>query len=315
MSGYINNQRLFTEPETRQYGNHMVMTNVHKQNKIKYVNIDSKFRDEFYENSVSNKNADLASNQTGLSDFTITIPEKINEVKSLFVKNIELPMYFYNISLNLGNNYFKVTDSTNVEKIITLSDGNYTSSTLNTEIANKLTQAGLSNITITVSDTAKTTIESSSGTYTISFDINSDGASDKHRFRSKFGYILGFRKQIYEFTTLAIASEQLSNLNGMRYLYLAVDEYSKNNQNSFLTPLSSSFINKNVLARISLNQKDYPFGSILPANCENGYLISDRRVYASSDLQKLNIKLLDENGIPLDLNGADFSFCLEVEHS
>ena len=100
MSGYINNQRLFTEPETRQYGNHMVMTNVHKQNKIKYVNIDSKFRDEFYENSVSNKNADLASNQTGLSDFTITIPEKINEVKSLFVKNIELPMYFYNISLN-----------------------------------------------------------------------------------------------------------------------------------------------------------------------------------------------------------------------
>ena len=29
-------------------------------------------------------------------------------------------MYFYNISLNLENNYFKVTDSTNVEKIITL---------------------------------------------------------------------------------------------------------------------------------------------------------------------------------------------------
>ena len=47
MSAYNEKYNLFLQPETNQYGNHMVMSNVQKQNKHKYVNIDTKFSDEY----------------------------------------------------------------------------------------------------------------------------------------------------------------------------------------------------------------------------------------------------------------------------
>ena len=315
MSGYLDKHNLFLEPQTSQYGNHMVMTNVHKKAKTKYINIDSKFRDEFYDNVYANKNADLQANQLSQSTFTITIPEPINEVTSLSVKTVELPMFFYNISFNLGNSYFKVTDSTGTETVITLTDNNYTIASLNTEITNKLTAASIVDLTITIGENAKSTITSGGSKFIVSFDVNSDGINDKSRFRSKFGYLVGFRNLNYTVESSSQTSEQLASLHSSKYLYLAVEDFCRNSQNSFLTPMSNSFIDKNVLARISLNYKDFPFGTILTANESNGRLISDNRNYNGTvDLQKLNVKLLDENGIPVILNGMEFSFCLELEH-
>jgi len=130
--------------------------------------------------------------------------------------------------------------------------------------------------------------------------------------------LLGFRKTSYTVNTSAVASvtsEQIVNLFSTKYLYLAVDEYNKSCPSSFLTPLSTSLINKSILARISLNYKDYPFGTMFPVN-KSDNLISDVRKYVGSvDLQKLNIKLLDENGNPVILNGGEYSFCLKVEHT
>jgi hypothetical protein len=64
-----------------------------------------------------------------------------------------------------------------------------------------------------------------------------------------------------------------------------------------------------------LNPAIYPYGTILTANTFNGLLLSDQRLYAGkTDIQKLNIQLVDEWGNVVDLNGVDFSFCLEIEH-
>ena len=94
MSTFENSQ-LFMEPTTQQYGNHMVMTNVHKPNKTKYINIDTKFRDDYdYKQPAS---------------YQIILPERLNEIRSLKVTNVEIPISFYNISNNMGNNYFKIT--------------------------------------------------------------------------------------------------------------------------------------------------------------------------------------------------------------
>jgi hypothetical protein len=110
-------------------------------------------------------------------------------------------------------------------------------------------------------------------------------------------------------------SESTIDLNGPRYLYLAIEEFGKGNQKSFLSPIATSFINKNIIARISLDKTFYPYGSILVANKVNGYLLSDNRSYTGKiDLMKLNIQLLSEIGNPISLNDYDFSFCLEVEH-
>ena len=97
MSQFFDKDNLFLEPKVKQYGSHMVMSNVHKPTKTKYVNVDTKFSDEYNDFSVANYN--------------ITLPERINDVKSLTVTNLELPMSFYNISSALGNNSFQITNN------------------------------------------------------------------------------------------------------------------------------------------------------------------------------------------------------------
>ena len=43
--------------------------------------------------------------------------------------------------------------------------------------------------------------------------------------------------------------------------------------------------------------------------------MSDRREYQGKiDIQKLNIQLVTEWGVPINLNGLDFSFILDIEH-
>ena len=57
----------------------------------------------------------------------------------------------------------------------------------------------------------------------------------------------------------------------------------------------------------------YGYGAILPATYYNGLLTTDTRSYTGKiDLQKFNVQLLNESGIPMMLNGHDFSFCLEA---
>jgi hypothetical protein len=56
------------------------------------------------------------------------------------------------------------------------------------------------------------------------------------------------------------------------------------------------------------------FGSVLTANSSNGLLVSDTRTYSNKvNLQRLNVQMVNELGVPMNLNGLDFSFCLEME--
>ena len=97
MSQYFDKSELFLEPKVKQYGSHMVMSNVHKPTKTKYVNIDTKFSDDY-------------NSTCSVANYNITLPERINDIKSITVTNLELPMSFYNISSVLGNNCFKITN-------------------------------------------------------------------------------------------------------------------------------------------------------------------------------------------------------------
>ena len=53
----------------------------------------------------------------------------------------------------------------------------------------------------------------------------------------------------------------------------------------------------------------------MPANKKNGLLLSDTRTYNGTvDLQKLKLQLIHDDGLPVNLNGLDFSFCLEIQY-
>ena len=45
------------------------------------------------------------------------------------------------------------------------------------------------------------------------------------------------------------------------------------------------------------------------------HMISDIRTYGELvNIQRMNVRMVDEFGRILDFNGLDFSFCLELEH-
>ncbi len=302
MSSYFDNKELFTGPKMNQYGSHMVMTNVAKTSKIKYVNIDTKFRDEYNSNITT--------------DYTITLPERITDVRSISVTNVEVPNTFFNISDNIGNNAMKITSSTSTG-VLVVRDGNYSQATLLTELNARKTALGapFTNLTFDASFN-RITMTPASGTFALDFGVDSTGTFAKYNFKTRLGWLLGFRNQTYTGITSRLTSDYMYSLTGPRYLYLVVDEFTSNgNQKSFIAPLPSSVLAKHILARITLDGATYPFMSVVPATGSNGLLISDVRSYTGKvDIQKLNVQLVNENGTPMNLNGADFSFCLQIEH-
>jgi hypothetical protein len=308
MSKYFDNKDSFLEPRVNQYNSHMVMTNVSQPTRKKYINIDS-------------RNLDVSGNS--IANYTIMLPERINNVKSIMVCNAEVPISYYNVSSNLGNNSFGVYNVDNATSgSVVVSNGNYTSSTLVTEINSKLYSLGsyFEDLSFNIYNNFVISSVKNDSTYAstgvdVNFAVNSSNEFDKYNFKAKLGWLLGFRDTSYNMTSTTRTAEALPDLNGPRYLYLVVDEFTKGNQSSFLAINTRSQIQGNILARITMNKTTFGFGNILPANNFNGYLLTDRRSYNGRvDLQKLKIQLTDEYGTPVDLNGSGFSFCLEVEY-
>jgi hypothetical protein len=321
MSRYFDNKELFVGPTTKQYGSHMVTTNVIKETKVKYINIDSRFRDDY--------------NYSNLANYYFTLPERINDVKTISICNIELPLSVFNVSSDLGNSYFRVA-KTGVNTIVDISAGFYQltpfygSNPLKTEINTALANKTVSDLVIDFSNNynnGTTTVNTYNGFYTqfkntgsgpitVDFAVSSTGSFDKYNVKAKMGWLLGFHDLSYTIPVGGtIYSDSFVNLHFPRYLYVVLDEYSRGNQSSFISPLPSSLINKNILARISIDYKKYDFGDIVVGNQFNGVLLSDNRSYTGkTDLQKLNIQIVNEWGIPVNLNGLDFSFTIVVEH-
>jgi hypothetical protein len=305
MSAYFDNKdENFMEPKVNQYGRNMVMTNVTRETKRKYVNIDTRFRDEYTDNKYNDN--------IKIMNCNITLPERITNAKSVMVCNAEIPISYYNISASLGNHYFQCI-SGSITKMFVLPDNQYTISTL----VNKINSLAGTDLSLNITDISGTNFSTTNNnTYTIRFDTDISGNFDKYNFKSKLGWLLGFRKQSYTLNkTIPSISEAITNLSGPRYLYIVLDEFNQNTQNSFISPQSGFLLNKNIIARIATNPTIYSFGSVIPANNFNGYLLTDRRTYTGTvDLKRFHIQLVNELGVPMNLNGLDFSFCLEIVH-
>lgn len=303
----FSNRDMFMEPRTTQYGSHMVMTNVRKTNKSKYISLDTKYRDDFsYSQSIN---------------YNITLPEKINDVKTMKVHSVEIPGSLLNVSSALGNNSFQLTSNGNVATI-TVPDGQYSEATLQSIIQTQINASGsdTSDLLIDISNQDMgyvTKLNSSSADISVDFSVR-DGCQeqlDSQNFTTSLGWTLGFREPTLDITTLTTTSTSLLNLNNPSYLYLAIDEFQSGNQNNFLTPLASSIINKNIIARISVDNTNYGFGNMMIANEGNGLLVSSEREYSSKiDLQKVNVKLIYDNGKIANLQGLDCSLVLEISH-
>jgi len=196
MSGYMDNKDLFMAPRVSQYGNHMVMTNVVKETKTKYLNIDTKFCDDIYSTT--------GDNNTHLADYNFTLPDRITDVKSILVENVEFPSNnLYNISQTIGNNCFQLIYNNQIPILITIPDGVYTDASLNQTI-NNLMYVNFNNsqtiffyFDVPSQITYIMTTKNTGLIYTFNFAVNKTNTFDKYNFKNKLGWLLGFRKPQY----------------------------------------------------------------------------------------------------------------------
>jgi frataxin-like iron-binding protein CyaY len=275
-----------------------------------YLNIDTKFRDNYY--------------STLSTNFHFDLPIKFSNVLSLQLNAFEIETTYYVISKQYANNFMWIRSGTD-SGLIVVPDGNYTSDDLVDFLNNYLTSGPLStsvfanlqfilNLNANKSGSGQIIIgykstAISTPDFVLDFQSNLQGHSDNSTpLPLKFGWLLGFRLGIYE-NNVSYVSEGIINLSGPKYFYLVIDDYNNNVNNSFYSAFNSSILNKNILARIS-----YSNGNFANVSENNLSLVTTPRQYFGPvDIQKLNIQLLDEYGRIIDLNNMDYSFCLTMQ--
>jgi hypothetical protein len=270
------------------------------------LNIDTKFRDNYY--------------NTQSSNFHFDLPMKFSNAMSLQLSAFEFCSSYYIISKQYGNNFFSITIDAE-SAVITIPDGNYSNKAFVDYLNDYVTSGPLvgtifSYIIFTIN--LDNVTNSGSGqmiigtkvdgiTFTLDFQSNLNGQRDfSTPLPLKLGWIMGFRLGSYTDNNTYV-SEGIVNLRGANYFYLAIDDYNNNVNNSFYSAFNSSILNKNILARISFDNR----GGFINYSENNLSLItSPRQYFGPVDIQKLNIQLLDEYGRIMDLNNMDYSFCL-----
>lgn len=290
-----------------------IINPVKKENRNIVLNIDSRFRENYYVSQSSN--------------FHVTLPMKINSVVNMKLSAIEFPpTAFFSVSKTLANNYFWLRAGSQTagdleETIIELPDGNYTPSDtctlINTYLQTRTTSTYLQYIFFSVNESGN----SGSGQlivgintsfpfatpFTFEIDLQSakNGTPDfSTPLPLKLGWKLGFRNGKYTGNSSYI-SEGVLNLNGASYVYLSVDDYN-NYSNTFFSAFNESLLNKNILARIAVQSSRG--NAITFSNI--GIVSTAREYYGPVDIERLHIQMLDEYGRNINLNNMDFSFVI-----
>ena len=274
----------------------------------KNLNIDTRFRENYFSSPSTN--------------FNFALPIDFDNVLQMQLTSLELPTTYYNVSKQYGNNFFSITVTTALgtsTTVVTIPDGNYTYDGIVNIIYTQLTNLGapfnevvfLLNINnnsgsgqMMVGLIPASTITSLS----LNFQADRFGIDDRSTpLPLKFGWMLGFRNGIYE-NNLNYVSEGIVDVTGPRYIYLVVDDHNNNVNNGFYSAFNSSLLNNNILARISLQSR---FFDVQISNNLN-IVTTPREYFGPVNIKNINIQLLDEYGRIMDINNMDYSFCLTL---
>lgn len=304
-----------------------VINPLNKRSLDKYITVDTRFRDRYYE--------------TNSSDFMINLPTRLNKVVSMQLTSLELPTDFYGISAFYGNNYFviQVFQMINgvgyeADRIIVIPDGNYTATGLVDKINSILSPRYPNGLLKNVDDIfsyiqfSLITTDDGSGSNKVIIKLNSSypsiisqieeivlnfgtdikGNNDTKYITTKLGWNLGFTKSIYHGCTEYVGEKPIEP-NAIKYIYLAVDDFNKSVNQSFMTAFEKNGLKPNILARISMRGKGY---ENIILNKDYEIMSAPRTYFGPIDIQRIHITLFDDHGRILHMNHSDYAFCLKL---
>ncbi len=270
------------------------------------LTVDTKFRDNW--------------SSTKSNDFTINLPTKLSKVASMHLTSIEFPIAFYNISKCYGNNHFTIvihetiTPAT-LTQVLTMDDGNYSAVELVSHINALLIALGAYFDTITCSHDPNSghvtfeTVDPNIDSIEFYFNLNSSGEEyTSTSITMRAGYVLGFKNSSYV-GSKTYTSEGILNPSPINYVYLAIEDFNQNVNNSFISAMSDTVSSSDIIARITVG--DNYFSVINETN--KSIITEPREYFGPVDISRLRIRIYDEYGRILDMNHADYSFCLTMK--
>jgi hypothetical protein len=302
------------------------------------LNVDTRFRPNYH--------------STKSTDIQISLPYRFEKVIGMRIAAVEMPLTYYAISAELGNNTFRVdwvepndTSQTLNQYCITLPDGNYeTAFTSTTDTSNTTIESAINALLIagtpgnaplklryTVDRTSGRSIFTQDNSVTnaipfkISFNVNRDGNDVENAALPMYlGWSLGFRAAAYNrgindpqtSPSTAIISEGTCCIHGPQYAFIAIDDYNNSVNNYFISAYQESVSSPNVVARLNLSQIQQNGQSYQMGQDDgvsNQLDFRSRSYFGPVDIQKIRVTVLDEFGRVLNLNNMDWSMAIMFE--
>lgn len=311
----------------------------------KTISIDSKFRSNYYNSSASDQQISLPTKidkviSMGLTNidipFTTYAISKENENNKFIVSwdpenpNDENTDYNNNVLIVIPDgNYSSISNSSSPHPFI----GEIINNLLNDP--NQITLGNSQKITDT-SFNLVYTVESSSNksnfhasnlstnAFRIMFGIKSINNYNYNYTPNEvtnlinvskplpyfLGWMLGYRVNVYTSKLIknnwSVLSEGLCLITSSSYLFLSIDDYNNNVNNNYVSIYTESINNNNILAKITMNERQsYEEFS--------GHTNRERRYFGPVGIEKLRITLYDEYGRMANLNNMDWSCELTFE--
>jgi hypothetical protein len=284
------------------------LNSVKRVTQLLNLNLNSCFRNNYY--------------QSNPCDFLYILPTEINKVVSMRLVSIEIPNSWYLFSNVKKNNIFEIVihyENKDYKYDIEVAEGNYNNETLQQYLnSTYFYESGIDNylkyIKFTIDPhTLKSNfqfIESNNfeNNQPILFFSLIFSQNINQNIMNTFGWILGFRLGNY-LKLDNITSEGLFDAGGDRYIYVCINDFQYNSNNSNIVCFDKSILNEDVIAKIPMINGKLS----LIINDNNNALAKIRRYNGPINLSRLQIKIIDHFGTIIDLNNMDFSMTVELE--
>jgi hypothetical protein len=325
-----------------------IVNPIERQVQTKSICINSLFRMNYF--------------KSDSSSFDYIFPTTIENVISMRVSFVQIPIFWYNISCKKKNNKFVINVS-NMQKMglpiedkshtIIIEDGNYTSSVLvdylNLYFYN--TGQGLNYLIVNINDiNAKLVIRAKHPTDNdddeiYPFDTTNTYYSPNFTFQVIFNdipfvdishkqmqtyfkssaNILGFKSNQYTvnrdntYNKYSINSIYKAYLESdypygkyqHEYLFLEINDYQNNfTTNSVISLVcNDNYVSNNIIAVIPVTGN----ANTIVYNSSSDGINKSREYFGPINLNKLSIRMLNQYGEPIDLNGYDYFTILEIQ--
>lgn len=244
-----------------------------------------KFENEFYIDSRLKLDADTTD------DFTFVLNRGQNKIRSYRIKDISLPKSWYTIQSGY-NSDFQINGATDGTVSISITEGNYTATTLATELQTRIAAALATGVSTVTVDNTNFTFTFANTLQNISL-LWSTGVYD-----SAVRDVLGFANSTTDTTpALSVTSSTVFNLNEP-YVYLHSRALAQTNANFIIGP-------RDVICKI-------PVGNTISGNL---ILYQPEVQFYSLDIAKLDrmdFRISRDGTTTADLNGVNWGLTIVI---